>query len=370
MLPDRVGGVEAVGTAGQQGKGLFLVRDDYPLERRFELVALPLFLARGQPVDAAERIEKAAQVSRRFFDLLKQRGRSLDLGNVGVRHLFDLLHALGCVFGGLDGGGGGETAQPRQLLPGVVDAQADERVAAAQVVVEEGERRADGEAVQPQRDLGQLDRERVLVDAVDAALEHHAADDGLVGELGFVDDPIGGLGAVEDLAADRFDAVDQGRTVEAVEPGNGGRGVFDQLGDGVGEVVDRGDQEVAAAHGGVEDLEFQGGFGRVVAAQLAGAGGLGAAARFEQGRVALEALTALVDERAERALDDQVDERLGRVEAAAVLAGVAVGPHRDFAVLAAHRFALEQALVDGAELLDGHVAVVDVAAAPLRPPCG
>ena len=32
-----------------------------------------------------------------------------------------------------------------------------------------------------------------FVDAVDAALEDHAADDGLVGELGLVDDPVGGV---------------------------------------------------------------------------------------------------------------------------------------------------------------------------------
>ena len=235
------------------------------------------------------------------------------------------------------------------------------------MVVEEGERRADGEAVQPQRDLGQLDRERVLVDAVDTALEHHAADDRLVAELAFVDDPVGGAGPFQDLAPDRLDAVDQGRNVVAVEPGDRGRHAFDQLGDRVREVVDRGDEKVAAAHGRVEDLEIENGLRRVVGAELRGARGLVAAARPVQGRVPLEALAALVDERAERALDDQVDERLGRVEAAAVLARVAVGAHRDFAVLAAHRFALEQTLVDRAELLDGHVAVVDVAAAAVAP---
>ena len=119
-----------------------------------------------------------------FLDLAKQCGRLLDLVDVGVGHLFDLLHACGCVFGGLDGAGGGETAQPGQFLGGIVDAQADERVAAAQMVVEEGERRADGEAVQPEGDLCQLDGQWVLVDAVDTAFEDHAADDGLVGELG------------------------------------------------------------------------------------------------------------------------------------------------------------------------------------------
>ena len=248
-----------------------------------------------------------------------------------------------------------------------MDAQADERVAAAQVVVEKGERRADGEAVQPQRDLGQLDRERVLVDAVDTALEHHAADDRLVAELGCVDHPVGRAGPFQDLAADRLDAVDQGRDVVAVEPGDRGRHAFDQLGDRVREVVDGGDEKVAAAHGGVEDLELKNGLRGVVGAELRGARGLVAAARPVQGRVPLEALAALVDERPERALDDQVDERLGRVEAAAVLARVAVGAHRDLAVLAAHRFALEQTLVDRAELLDGHVAVVDVAAAAVAP---
>ena len=105
---------------------------------------------------------------------------------------------------------------------------------------------------------------------VDAALEHHAADDRLVAELGFVDDPVGGAGAFQDLAADRFDAVDQGRYVVPVEPGDGGRHAFDQLGDGVREVVDRGDKEVAAAHGGVKDFELEYGLGGVVGAELRG----------------------------------------------------------------------------------------------------
>ena len=55
--------------------------------------------------------------------------------------------------------------------------EAEQAVAAAQMVVEEGERRAHGEAVQPERDLGELHRHRVLVHAVNAALEHHALHD-------------------------------------------------------------------------------------------------------------------------------------------------------------------------------------------------
>ena len=67
------------------------------------------------------------------------------------------MHALGGIFGGLDGAAGGEAAETGEFAGGVVDAQADERVAAAQVVVEEGEGRANGEAVQPEGDFGKLD---------------------------------------------------------------------------------------------------------------------------------------------------------------------------------------------------------------------
>ena len=49
------------------------------------------------------------------------------------------MHAQGGVFGGLDGAAGGDAAETGDLAGGVVDTQADERVAAAQVVVEEGE---------------------------------------------------------------------------------------------------------------------------------------------------------------------------------------------------------------------------------------
>ena len=77
----------------------------------------------------------------------------------------------------------------------------------------------------------------------------------------------------------------------------------------------------------------------------------------------LEGGFAFLQQRRERALDDEIDEWLGGVEAAAVLAGVAVGADDDLAVGGANRFPLEQALVDGAKLLDGHVAVVDVATA-------
>ena len=161
-------------------------------------------MAGAEPVHAAKGVEQAAQRGGRFLDFGEKIGRFFDFGNVGVGQLFDALHALGGVFGGLDGAAGGEAAETGEFAGGVVDAQADERVAAAQVVVEEGEGRANGEAVEPEGDFGKLDGERVLVDAVDAALEDHAANDGLIGELGFVDDPIREAWArVEDVVGGR-----------------------------------------------------------------------------------------------------------------------------------------------------------------------
>ena len=44
------------------------------------------------------------------------------------------------------------------------------------MVVDEAQRCADREGVQPQRNLGQFHRHRVFVRAIDTALEHHALD--------------------------------------------------------------------------------------------------------------------------------------------------------------------------------------------------
>ena len=235
------------------------------------------------------------------------------------------------------------------------------------MVVEEGEGRADGEAVQPEGDFGELDGEGVFVDTVDAAFEDHAADDGLVGELGPVDDPVGGVGAGENVGADGGDAVKQGRRVGVLEPGGGGGRVFDEVGDGVGEEVDGGDEEVAAAHGGVEHFEVERGCGWVERAEVGDAVGFGAGVALEGSGFGVEGGFAFLQQGCEGALDDEIDEGLGCVEAAAVLAGVAVGADNDFACGCADGFAFEQALVDGAELLDGHVAVVDEAAAGVAP---
>ena len=119
---------------------------------------------------------------------------------------------------------------------------------------------------------------------------------------------------------------------------------------------------MAAAHGGVQHLEIEGRPGRGPGGRArrgARLWGGGRSLRFAG--PGLEGVQALLDQRLEGLIDDEVHQILRGVEATAVLAGVGVGADADLAVGAAHRLLFQQAFVDGAELLDGHVAVVDVA---------
>ena len=137
---------------------------------------------------------------------------------------------------------------------------ADERVAALHVVVEEGERRAEGEAVEPEADFGQFDGHGVEVDAVDAAFEDAPLEQVEVGELAHVDADALALHFCLDLAA-RL-----GQFVDDRVPFEGGQ----DFGHPVGDVVHGFDQEVAAAHGRVEHLEVEKGLVERLAKFLVG----------------------------------------------------------------------------------------------------
>ena len=160
-------------------------------------------------------------------------------------------------------------------------------------------------------------------------------------------------------------AVDQGRSV-LVEPLGDGRDVLDQVGDVVGEEVDGCDEEVTAAHRRIEDLQVEDRLGRIQREQLGMPYGLLPVVARELPGLLLESLQALLHQRLQGVIDDQIDELLGSVEAAAVLAGVGIGPDGDLAGVIARRLPLQEPLVDRAELLDGHVAVVDEAPAGAR----
>ena len=68
----------------------------------------------------------------------------------------------------------------------VLERRPDERIAAAQVMVEEVERSAQREGIEPQANLRQFDGHRVQIDSVDAALENVPFEQVDVGQLGRV----------------------------------------------------------------------------------------------------------------------------------------------------------------------------------------
>ena len=140
--------------------------------------------------------------------------------------------------------------------------RADHRVAPAQVVIQEAERRADREGVQPQAQLRQLHRQRVEVHAVDAALHHQAGQQCGVVQPGRIDRDALPRHLRQDLPPHALDQPLHGVPV----PGHVRMRVVVDLhppDDAVGQVIHRVDQKMAAAHRAVADFDPQERFERV-----------------------------------------------------------------------------------------------------------
>ena len=121
------------------------------------------------------------------------------------------------------------------------------------------------------------------------------------------------------------------------------------------------------AHGRVADLERQQAFGRVACAQFGDSlRGVAPVLRQRLGAGA-ERLHGRGGERPQRLLEDQADQVVRRVVAAGPLAREDVGADDDAFAFRRQR-ALQQAFVDGAQLADAEIAVVDVFAASVRRP--
>src|SRR3984893_10417029 len=235
----------------------------------------------------------------------------------------------------------------------------EQAVAAAQMVIEERERRADGEGVQPQGHLGKFDGHGVFIDAVYA----HAADDMAIVELFWVDRPGAFLGIAENPGADVRYRVDQRGFViaeghERLRLGDGG----DDL---IGQVIDEAYEKVTGPHGGVADFEFEQPLGRIDPGEEPNAQVLRLLLRLKLARVDREGLHSGRDQRADRFADDQSDKIVRGVVTARSLPGEDVRPDTDVRAVA-NDFVFEQAFVDRAELLNAQVAVVDVFAAVRR----
>ena len=126
----------------------------------------------------------------------------------------------------------------------------NQRVAALDVVVEEGERGTEREAVEPQADLAEFHRHRVEIDAVDAAFQDAPLEQVEIGESAAVDADTLRLHRLLDLLPRHRQFMHNRIPPEARE----------QRRHRVGDVVHRLDQEVPTAHRGIENLEIEKGF--------------------------------------------------------------------------------------------------------------
>ena len=122
------------------------------------------------------------------------------------------------------------------------------------------------------------------------------------------------------------------------------------------------DQKVARAHGGVANFQFQKFLGRIELLQSADPAILGQLAPGEFRMFCSEIVHAQSDQRPDRFLDDQANQIVGRVVAARSFPRKDIRADGDLAAIA-DDLLFEQALIDGAELLNAKIAVVDVAAA-------
>ena len=178
---------------------------------------------------------------------------------------------------------------------------AEQAVAGLQAMIEEAQRTIGGERREPERQARELHRHRVEIDAVQAAFGDRASN--------------GRAFRLADVARETAARLDERRLVR-------GR-----------EISARGHQKGAAAHRRIDDAEAQDVLRRPAA-----------------------------DERPERPTDDEVGDRLRRVERARRLPDSGSRLQRDAVALDDGRV-VEQRFVDGAELLDAEIAVRD----PLAP---
>ena len=119
-------------------------------QRRLELGTRPGFHTSGHPLQSAQAIEQPPEIGSGFLDFAKHGCRLVHLDHIGIRHLLDSLHPFRGDLCAGDGRSGKQSAKPIQIANRIPYPEADERVPAAQVVVQERQRRANGEAVQPQ----------------------------------------------------------------------------------------------------------------------------------------------------------------------------------------------------------------------------
>jgi hypothetical protein len=125
------------------------------------------------------------------------------------------------------------------------------------MVVEEGERGANREGVKPQGDLRQLHGHWILVDAVDAALQDHAADDVPILQVFPVDGPLVFLGLPNDFGPNTDNVTRERGLITRLRPIDRGLRLRHGRQDAVSQPVDQTNEEMPRAHGRVANLQVE-----------------------------------------------------------------------------------------------------------------
>lgn len=110
-------------------------------------------------------------------------------------------------------------------------------------MIEERQRRANRKGVQPERNLGEFDRHRVLIDPVHASLQDETLDEVLVGQLLVRHGPAMRVGFSPDFRPDCGEPADQRRNI--VGPGDRFMRVPDRGHDLLGEIINQRDEKMA-----------------------------------------------------------------------------------------------------------------------------
>ncbi|MGI8705432.1 MAG: hypothetical protein ACR2JJ_06520 [Sphingomicrobium sp.] len=274
--------------------------------------------------------------------------RCVDLLNVGVAHPFNARHQGHGLPSSRDQGAGHHGPTLMQEVLGVANPLAEETVARPQMVVEEGQRSADGKGVEPERKLRQLDRHRVLVNAVNDAFEDDPAHQVARLQTANRQRPPVPVPLFLDVSGNGFEACAEGRGVAVAA----GFRICHRLQDLVRQPVDEADEEVTRTHRRIADGKVEHSAGRVVRRQCLSVRIL---------RQVMEVGQPFFDQWSDRAADDQEDEVFRRVIGAAGLSCERIRTLDELPFLEG-QFMFEQPFVYGAKVLHGQVAVVDVLA--------
>ena len=204
-------------------------------------------------------VQERPQFGRRFLHALERFLAAAHFLQVGIGQRLHDGHPAGglrCPHHGLPHRH--QTVSLAQFLGRMTDTFPEQRVTAAQMMIQKRQRRADGEAVQPERQFRQFHGHRVQVDAIDRAFQHNAAHEVPVVQLVLPHWPAVLSRLLLNLPPQCGDPLGQWRPVWllVVRPGYQCGSFGNRVQNLPGEVIDQRYQKMTRSHRGVANPQF------------------------------------------------------------------------------------------------------------------